>query len=57
MKRPLSKRDYKKAFSKKSKTQLIKELEKVIPDKHVRKEIISITRSLHLEKWKNISET
>ncbi|MDE0518153.1 MAG: hypothetical protein OXH36_01155 [Bdellovibrionales bacterium] len=57
LKRSLSKRERKEAFSPKSTERIVQVMKKAIKDKRVRKEIISMIRALDLKKIRNTSET
>ena len=57
LKRSLSKRERKEAFSPRSTERIIQVMKKAIKDKRVRKEIVSIIRALDLKKIRNTSET
>ena len=57
LKRNLSKRERKEAFSPRSTERIVRVMEKAIKDPRVRKEIISMIRALDLKKIRNTSET
>lgn len=57
LKRSLSKREKKEAFSPRTTKKIIQVMEKAIKDPRVKKEIISIIRALDLKKIRNTSET
>ena len=57
LKRSLSKREKKEAFSPRTTKKIIQVMEKAIKDPRVRKEIVSIVRALDLKKIRNTSET
>ena len=57
LKRSLSRRERKRAFSPRTTQNIIKVMERAIKDPRVRKEIVSIIRVLDLKKIRNTSRT